>query len=74
MQRFYLSMSSVYTELAWKDLEPRQNVYPHKYVKIGTLHHIYMIEQGLILKFLYKDTYVSNKHMRVIKLSIADLQ
>lgn len=33
-----------------------------------------MIKHELCFKFLYKDTYVSNKHMRVIKLNIADLQ
>lgn len=33
-----------------------------------------MVKQELCFKFLYKDTYVSNKHMRVMKLNIADLQ
>ena len=41
---------------------------------IGTFHQIYMIKHELCFKFLYKDTYVSNKHMRVIKLNRADLQ
>ena len=42
-------------------------------MKIGTFHQIYMVKQELCFKFLYKDTYVSNKHMRVIKLNIAEL-
>lgn len=43
-------------------------------MKRGTFHQIYMVKQELCFKSLYKDTYVSNKHMRVIKLNIADLQ
>lgn len=43
-------------------------------MKIGTFQQIYMIKQELFFKFLYKDTYVSHKHIKVIKLNIADLQ